>query len=66
MSVTILQLCSFWFLLQNKHKTSAFFLDFLLTVNKDRAVKKSAFGSDKNNFSLKINSSSHFSNVSTA
>ena len=66
MSVTILQRCNFWLLLQSKHKTSAFFLDFLLPVKKDGAVKKSAFGSNKNNFSLKINFSSHFSNIPTA
>ena len=50
MSVTILQLSSFSFLLQSKHKTSAFFLNFLLPANKDWAVKKSAFGYDKKIF----------------
>ena len=57
MSVTLLQSCNLWFLLPSKHKTYGFFLDFLVPANKDQAVNKSAFGSDKNNFSLAINSS---------
>ena len=57
MSLKVFQLSNLWFLLQNKQNKSAFFLEFLVTVIKDGALNKSAFGSNKNNFSLKINSS---------
>ena len=57
MSLKVFQLSNLWFLLQNKQNKSAFFLEFLVTVIKDGALNKSVFGSNKKNFSLKINSS---------
>ena len=57
MSLKVFQLSNLWFLLQNKQNKSAFILEFLVTVIKDGVLNKSAFGSNKKNFSLKINSS---------
>ena len=57
MSLKVFQLSNLWFLLQNKQNKSAFFLEFLVTVIENGALNKSAFGSNKKNFSLKINSS---------
>ena len=57
MSLKVFQLSNLWFLLQTKQNKSAFFLEFLVTVIENGALNKSAFGSNKKNFSLKINSS---------
>ena len=55
--VAILQFYNLWFLLQNKHKTPASFLDFSVPANNNEAVNKSALGFDENNSPLAINSS---------
>lgn len=47
MCVTILQLCNLWVLLQNKHKTPTFVLDFSVPANKGKVVNKSISGSDE-------------------
>ena len=57
MCVTISQFCDLWFLLQSQHNMPAFFLDSVVPVNKDKAVKKLGFRFDKKGFSQTIKSS---------
>ena len=54
---TIPQLGELWLSLQNKHKVSAFSLNFLVFSNKKKLWIKTTFGSDENIFSLVTNSS---------